>query len=619
MMKTTSRVLLCCATSCVSITLVWACGFDGTLREYLNAHFWLPLKKSGDDLAGRHVEESSAAYAGMAAAEDETPLSKLRLAYQEIAFPDTARYDATKLQAALSAARSVQSLTPTEREEVDLIDAKIDLRAGSDDNPEPFNSAIRKLQRFLRAARTPEYLSEARGWLAHIYYQLGQQSAAGKIYLDELNRTDSNLSRKTLVDSLRLTYGYDGGPELVAELEQYFDTPEHAAFAIQLITNPRWNPNTGPPSYETELEPIVTAAAPYGRITSLLEKNAHLFCSAKGASTLALLSMRTALRAGDPAAAIRIARNIPSRAAVRTDPDFNWMLGSAHFLSRDYAGAERPMLRMFRSSRSTPDQRAAAAYGLCGVYEMTRNVVEQIRMALWLYTQTRSKGLEAWSPPAGGGMVYWAVSGWDLGLLLDAQAGVQELQAFIAKYSGVADVKLVKYALAVRLARDNRYQESAELYESIESPRRAARIRQLASLYAEASRPGNGLSERNEAKYKMAEFLAANSERIYFNDRLWSGLQRYALIAAKDTRLNRRQRERLIQSERKLKDDQEERWRAYLLLRDIVSQSDDAGLKRRAAQLAVRCLRMINTDRFGREEQIQRAQIEISASLRRSL
>jgi hypothetical protein len=49
-----------------------------------------------------------------------------------------------------------------------------------------------------------------------------------------LGRQDSNLSRDTLLDSLRMTYGYDGGPLLLEELEQYFDTPEHAAFAIQL-------------------------------------------------------------------------------------------------------------------------------------------------------------------------------------------------------------------------------------------------------------------------------------------------------------------------------------------------------------------------------------------------
>ena len=108
---------------------------------------------------------------------------------------------------------------------MDLIEAKIEMRAGQPEEPELLLSAKQKLQRFLRTARTPEFLSEARGWLARIHFLLGEQTAAGKIYLDELNRDGSNLSRETLLDSLRMTYGYDGGPELLAHLEEYFDTP----------------------------------------------------------------------------------------------------------------------------------------------------------------------------------------------------------------------------------------------------------------------------------------------------------------------------------------------------------------------------------------------------------
>jgi hypothetical protein len=132
-------------------------------------------------------------------------------------------------------------LTRRQREEVDLIDAKIDMRSGQPDEPELLQSAKKKIEAFLRTARTPEFRSEARGWLAHIHYLMGEQTAAGKIYLDELNRSGSNLSRETLLNSLQMTYGYDGGPELLAHLDEYFDTPEHAAFAIQLLTNPHWN------------------------------------------------------------------------------------------------------------------------------------------------------------------------------------------------------------------------------------------------------------------------------------------------------------------------------------------------------------------------------------------
>jgi len=114
------------------------------------------------------------------------------------------------------------------------------------------------------------------------------------------------------------------------------------------------------------------------------------------------------------------------------------------------------------------------------------------------------------------GTVYWAISGWDLNLLLDAEAPVEALRSFLLKYPKVPDVRLVQYALAVRLARENEYDEAAEVYTSIGAKTRASRMRQLASLSGDV---------RNEAKYKMAEYHAANSDRIYFNDRLWGGLQ----------------------------------------------------------------------------------------------
>jgi hypothetical protein len=100
-------------------------------------------------------------------------------------------------------------------------------------------SAQSKLEMFLQSAATPEFQSEARGWLARIHFLLGDQTAAGKMYLDELNRNGSNLSRNSLLDSLYLTYGHDGGPQLAADIDQYFDTAEHAAFAVQMLTNPR--------------------------------------------------------------------------------------------------------------------------------------------------------------------------------------------------------------------------------------------------------------------------------------------------------------------------------------------------------------------------------------------
>ena len=70
-----------------------------------------------------------------------------------------------------------------------------------------------------------------------------------------------------------------------------------------------------------------------------------------------------------------------------------------------------------------------------------------------------------------------------------------------------------------------------------------------------------------------------------------------------------------MNSERKLKDDQEERWRAYLILRDVVQATGKTDLGRKAAQLAIRCLRGIS-DRFGRQDEIRKADIGLSDWLR---
>lgn len=550
----------------------------------------------------------------MLKARGDAPLDKLRAAYQTIATSGGLRAD-TGRERRLAAARSDPSLTLRDREELDLIDAKIDMRLGSTKDTEPLGSAKKKLVEFLRRAVTPEYLSEARGWLAHIHYVSDEQTEAGKIYLDELNRNDSNLSRETLVNSLRMTYGYDGGPKLLADLDKYFDTAEHAAFAIHLVTNPRWDREY---RNRNDEHPVVTNSPPYERIKRLLEQNGHLFRSEKGANTLALLAMRTALRAGDPAAALRMAAKVPATAAVRADPDFLWMSASGHFLTRNYARAEQPLLRLFRSWRSSVVQKTAAAYALCGVYYKLQNQAEQIRFALWLNTEVRRNNFYLSNPSMiEDQSVYWASSGWDIGLLLDVEAPVEVLRSFLDKYPSAPGVRLVKYALAVRLAREDQYEDAARIYEELNTPRRAARMRQIASLRGEANRSDVPSDQVLDAKYKMAEFLAANSERIYFNDTLWSGFQRHALFASTDSRLTRTERQKLVVAQRKLKDDQEELWRAYLILLEVVREADTTDLGRRAARLAIRCLRQIS-DRFEREKEIRAAEIELSSWLRRS-
>lgn len=566
------------------LTLASACGFNMALREYLYSHFWMPFSKQPQDFRRLDRPDSPTPYAGMApVAVADTPMNKLRAAYKLYYQPGDP-IDRKSLLPLLAAARNAPNLAARDREEIALVDAKFALRAEAD--PE----AQQKLTEFLKQAKDPAFRSEARGWIAHLHYRNGQQSAAGKIYLDELNRGDSILSRETLENSLRLTYGKTGGPKLISQLEDYFDTPEHAAFAIQLVTNP-------------DAETI-----PYARIQSLLQKHSRLLQTNQGANSLGLLSLRTALRAGDPPAALRLARQIPPRAALRQEPDFLWMLASAHFLSRQYAAAAAPLTALHRSSRASADQKMAAAYGLCGVYRKTGNPVQQIRYALWLSAQpTEHNRFDEAFSRLEDMSIYWPVSGWDLGLLLEIEAPVEALRAFLEAHPKAARREQVRYALAVRLARLHQYEESAQLYDELRVGYRARRMRQLAALHAAAVTPS--------AKFELAQFLDQNQERIYFNDRLWGYLQRYVFLAATDSRLSAEERTRQIALERELKDQQEERWRAYQLLREVITEEGKSPLGRLAAQRAISCLRRIDP-RFGRADEIRQGDIELSRWLR---
>lgn len=589
----------------IAIGIALGCGFDDSLREYLDKRFWLPFAKTGRHFERRNVRRVSVAYAGMEHEPGDSALGKVRKAYQEIASPVDKPYDPAPEELLVTTALADKSLTAKEREEVELIDAKIEMRSGQPEQPERLREAQRKLERFIRTAKTPEYRSEARGWLAHIHYLMGEQTEAGKIYIDELNRDGSNLSRETLLNSLKLNYGYSGGDELLDHLSEYFDTPEHAAFAIEIATNPRWaRDRDGMGQARPGRDPKV-----YAEIRELLNKHADLLKSQRGAYALALLSMRTSLAMGDPAEAVKIADAVSVNDPIRGEPDFLWMLASGHFLSRDFARAERPLLDLFESRRASKDQKAAAAYGLCGVYEKTKNPVEQIRFAMWLETHLRESDAWGYTSSIADMSVYWAVSGLDLSLLLDSEAPDEAIAEFISKYPDTPHVRLVKYALAVRLARENRYEESAAIYESIGQKRRGPRMRQLAKLYADSK-------QSHEDQYRLAEFLIEHENGIYYNDAVWGGLQRYALIAGEDSRLTREERDRMVPGERKLKDDQDERWRAYLIAREVAEAEAGTELGRKAAKLAVRCVRGFS-DRFGREGELRAADIAMSKLARR--
>jgi hypothetical protein len=247
------------------------------------------------------------------------------------------------------------------------------------------------------------------------------------------------------------------------------------------------------------------------------------------------------------------------------------------------------------------------------VYWKTGNVTERIRYALWLHTLDREERLGlSYTGQIDDYTVYWNCSGWDLGMLLDAEAPIETMQQFVESNPKLEDIRLVQYAIAVRLTREDRYDEAASIYQEIHAIVRAPRTRRLAALYSEANRQDLTDNQRCEAKIRLAQFLSENEDRIYYNDTLWGGLQRYAFRASGPGDTTHEERDNLAARERQLKDEQEEYWRAHLILRDVVREAGRNAIGKKAAALEVDCLRRINTDRFGRSDEIRAADLEIS-------
>jgi len=69
------RLIRWCGIAFLGLGLIWACGFDDALREYLDAHFWLPFSKQPQHFARNGVKRISVPYAGMVKAQEATPIS----------------------------------------------------------------------------------------------------------------------------------------------------------------------------------------------------------------------------------------------------------------------------------------------------------------------------------------------------------------------------------------------------------------------------------------------------------------------------------------------------------------------------------------------------------------
>ena len=155
-------------------------------------------------------------------------------------------------------------------------------------------------------------------------------------------------------------------------------------------------------------------------------------------------------------------------------------------------------------------------------------------------------------------------------------------------------------------------------------------MQKLAKLYAEAADPAHTGPQRLEAQYTYAAFLADHPDQLFFNDMLWHGCQTDIIIEQyrghdcwgthippAQQGLTRQEREFFLQQERRVRDEQEERWRAYKILAAIVDQAGPSELGRQAARKALDCLVRINTERFGRKDEIAAAMRDLANWLRR--
>jgi hypothetical protein len=286
-----------------------------------------------------------------------------------------------------------------------------------------------------------------------------------------------------------------------------------------------------------------------------------------------------------------------------------------------------------------------AAQALLGVYQKLGRGVDQLHAAFLYYQAEQER------PPDSHGVesifitgpyynfMYLPASGWlfDLPYLLDVQLKNEDLSLYLKRYSKPAGLikiesfdpsvpgrlrsarEIVEYALAVRYTRQEKYSKAASIYRKLDAGRRANRLPRLARLHGEANDPSLSAGQRLESQFAYAAFLEEHSTQVFFNDMLWHGFQRYAFVEegigsgcvspgiADCQGLTRKERDHFLKQERRVKDEQEERWRAYKILESVIKEAGHSELGNRAAARALKCLKLINTDRFGREKEIDSA------------
>lgn len=623
----TKRQLLCVVfVVCGLVAIAGACGTDVTFRAYLDKTFWRPRVRYIAELANGLPKEkqSYAPFAGTASSGGRPDLQEVRKAYQDLLAGQDAHWYAlvypkgatSRIDAMLG---RLQPANKAERDEMELLKCKVGLRAATRDDSAALVSVQSCFEFYLKQARPTALASEARGWLARTYYISGKHASAAKIYLDELASTTSNIRRERLLTSLRMLYPYDTrAAQLSKDLNELLDTPAHALFAANLITSPN--------GLDPGSEDLSDVAA---QLVEDLEQHRNLFRQGAESDALALSLMRAALRIGDAAAVLRYSEAIAQNSSVRQLHEFAWLAGSASFLQREDTQAESYFLTLLGSAKADSRYKTFAANGLIGVYDRAHQPVRQ----LWAAFQASANDREYSDGPDSFG-----VSGlnFNVAYLLDIQLADAELEEYLRLYSDPKSdpiveryprnrtaTELVRYALAVRQSRGERFLEASRTYDGLFMSQRAARMRQAARLFADAQDSSFTPGRHLEAQYAYGAFLADNSERVFFNDRLWHGFQMWALMPLGSERdyyenvnhhknLPAEEVPGIREAERRFKDDQEEYWRAYQILNQVADQAGKTPLGLRAATKAIVALRRIQPDRFGRAQEIQAADTRLT-------
>jgi hypothetical protein len=612
------------------VDFILGCGPSLTLRAYLARSFWEPMHYTAESLvpADRAKQGGTTPFAAFLSAAVPAPLEDLREAYRRLASPNGTAESGPVQKARRCAVQALAPgvLTGGNLEEAWLIDCKIDLRL-AEKNPDALTAVRRKLEDFLAFSSSPAFASEARGWLARALYLQRDYTRAAKIYLDEIDSPESILGRETLVTSLRWVYSA-GSRDLWDHLDEFFDSPRHALFLVNLVTNPdrsRWHRSAA-------VQPTMEESG--RRILNLLHKHPALFQSGADSEALVMALMRTSFYLGDAAAALRYAKEIPGSGELDRNPEYNWMIASARVVLRDYARAEAPLLRMLRSPAGTGADRRTAAQALMGVYLKTGRPVKAL-WAAFLQASERSSQEEE-ERNFDSARLQWCdwCTALDLPYLLDAPLNDSDLREYLRVYPEPVGPPLsvfswghqqlytapqaVQYSLAVRLARHGEYEEAARIYAGLGAREREGRMKILASLSARTRDASLPASDRFAASYAYGSYMADNPDRLFFNDLFWRGFQREVFLESGSDKFGvggppsqpgftRKERQAILKNDRRLRDEQEERWRAYQILKGVAEGSGDARLARRAALKIVDSLARINTDRFGRQQEVHTA------------